>query len=159
MKLQGTSSASVDRQPDHYHRRGWSKHWILLWERPVWSAVLALVVYSALAQHHAALWHISSAPYFNYLADAFLHGQLSLRITPPSTHDLSHFNGQLYLYWPPFPAILMMPFVTVFGIQFSDVIFTLGIGALNVGLIALLLRLARDRQIIRLSAIQRGWLV
>ncbi len=98
-----------------------------------------------------SLVHVSGNAYFNYLADAFLHGQLHLRITPESTHDLVRFNDHLYLYWPPFPAVLLIPFVAVFGLDFSDIFFTLVIGAINVSLTFMLLVKLRSRRIIEMS--------
>ena len=71
--------------------------------------------------------------YFNYLADAFLHGRLNVI---PGRHfeDLVLFNGKYYLYWPPVPAIVMMPFVALFGPVLPDAIFSSCTGALNVWL-------------------------
>jgi hypothetical protein len=137
----------------------WFQRGILLWERPTWSAILALAVYAGFALRHSPRLGTSPHDYYNYLADAFLHNQLHLRIIPPSTHDLSFFDGRYYLYWPPLPALLLLPFVARFGVQFSDISFTLGLGALNVALVALLLRHACLRRVIRLRSLQRGLLV
>jgi hypothetical protein len=108
---------------------------------------------------HGSLWANSETSYYNYLADAFLHGQLQLRIIPVVVHDLSVYRGNYYLYWSPLPAILLMPFVGIFGVHFSDIIFTLVIGAINVALVAILLRYACIRWVIKLSRLQRGLLV
>jgi hypothetical protein len=43
--------------------------------------------------------------YFHLLADAFLHGRLNL-VEPPDTEDLTLFQGQWYLAYPPLPACL-----------------------------------------------------
>src|SRR5690242_7605763 len=109
----------------------WLRRAALLWEHPIGSLVLALVLYSALALQHGAPWRTSAFAYYNYLAAALLQGQLHLTILPRSTHDLSLFQGHYYLYWPPLPAVLLMPFVALFGVQFSDVAFTIGLAALN----------------------------
>lgn len=132
---------------------------VAIWEHPLWSALLALVIYTAFALVHPPILHASTYAYFNYLADAFNHGQLALRVLPSSTHDLSVVNGKEYLYWPPFPAVVLMPFVAIFGVQFSDVLLTLAIGAGNVALVALLLRRATERGVISLDQVQRGLLV
>ena len=97
--------------------------------------------------------------YFNYLADAFLHGQLNLRLIPSYQLDLSLFNGKYFLYWSPLPAILMMPFIALFGVGFSDIIFHSGVAAINIGLISVLLRQACLYHILDLSKLQRGLLV
>ena len=130
-----------------------------IFDRPLWAAAIALVVYTIFPLWHGSLWTASEFAYFNYLADALLHGQLALRLMPPTTHDLSHFQGQYYPYWPPMPAILLMPFIALFGVQFSDTLFTLAIGALNVALVAILLRQACVRRVIKLSRARRGLLV
>lgn len=134
-------------------------HLALLFEQPLWAALAALAVYASFAIMRGDWWVASPAGYYNYLADAFLHGQLHLRIIPASTHDLSLFQGRYYLYWPPMPAIFLMPFIAIFGVQFSDTLFTLAIGALNVALVAMLLRQACIRRVIKLSKARRGLLV
>ena len=57
--------------------------------------------------------------YFRYLADAFNHGHLNLENTP-SKEDLVEFNHQFYAYWPPVPALVYMPLVSVFGMHLPD---------------------------------------
>src|SRR5262249_50490329 len=120
---------------------------------------VALVVYAAFAFWHGDPHGRSPFPYYGYLADAFLHGQTSLRLPPPDTHDLSVFQGKLYLYWFPFPALLFLPFVALFGVGFSDVAFTVVLGAVNVALVAVLLRAAVAGRWIRLDRVRRGALV
>jgi hypothetical protein len=131
----------------------------LIFEHPLWAGLVALVVYAFFAVQNGSVWAESQFPYYNYLADAFLHGQLSLRLTPPTAHDLSIFHGRLYLYMSPMPAIFLMPFVAIFGVHFNDILFTLAIGALNVALVALLLRQACVQRVIKLSKGRRGLLV
>jgi 4-amino-4-deoxy-L-arabinose transferase-like glycosyltransferase len=48
------------------------------------------------------------------MADALLHGNLYL---PDASNagDLASFHGKVYLPYPPLPAVLLMPFVLVFG--------------------------------------------
>jgi len=132
---------------------------ILLWENPAWCLVLAFTIYVAIAIIHGLLWLPSSNAYYNYLADAFIHGQLNLRIVPLDTHDLVLYNHNYYLYWPPMPAVLLIPFVALFGIGFSDVIFTLFVAAINVSLVSLLLRQITFQKLIKLSRLQRALLV
>jgi hypothetical protein len=79
-------------------------------------------------------------------------------LVPNSTHDLVFFQNQIYLYWPPFPALVLMPFVLVFGVGVSDVLITTLIGALNVAGVSLLLKAAAQRGIIHLSETQQAWL-
>jgi len=87
------------------------------------------------------LAHQSLAPHFVYQADAFLHGQLSLTVPrPPNLNDWVLKDGRWYVSFPPFPAVLMMPFVAVAGLSFNDVAFTLLFSAANVALLYRLLR-------------------
>jgi hypothetical protein len=130
-----------------------------LWESPFGSALVAGIVYIELSAATGALFSPSKNPYYNYLADAFLHGQTWLRLIPPSTHDLIFFGGKYFLYWAPFPALVSIPFIALFGVNFNDVIFTAIIAALNVGLIAQLLRAACQRGLLHISKVQRGILV
>jgi len=51
-----------------------------------------------------------------HLAQSFLNGNLSL---PPTSDngDLSFFDGKLYVPYPPLPAIILVPFVALFGAE------------------------------------------
>ena len=136
---------------------------LLAVEQPWVAGGLALVVYLAVASAHVrgpglGQW-VSPFPYFNYLSDAFLHAQGHLRLMPPSTHDLIQLDGRLYLYWSPFPAVALMPFVALFGVGFSDVLFTAVLGAFDVVLVALLLRAAVVARVVRLDRARRAILV
>ncbi len=137
----------------------WLTWLVELWQVPFISAIIAIQVYRLLAERKGPSLRLTSYPYFNYLADAFLHGQLHLRVVPNITRDLSIFDDRYYLYWPPLPAVVLMPFVAVFGISFSDVIATILLGGLNVALVAVLLQQANKRGVVELSALQRGLLV
>jgi hypothetical protein len=129
---------------------------ISLFESPISAGILSFVIYAIIAAQRGSITGSSSSPYFNYLADAFLHGQLSLRLIPTNQHDLAFFNGQYFMYWPPFPAIFLMPFIALFGIGFSDVFITLLIGALNVTLVSYTFRLVDKQNLIPIGANGRG---
>lgn len=101
----------------------------------------------------------SGLHYFNYLADAFLHGQFHFRLTPPTTHDLILFDNKIYAYWPPFPAILLMPFVAIFGVNFSDILFTIFLGSLNVSLFSILITELNKKNVISLERIKQAFFV
>ncbi len=131
---------------------------LLAWEKPLLAGLLALGCYALVANLHGGIFAVSASAYFNLLADAFLHGQLALRVVPSATADLVFYNNQYYLYWPPFPAVVLMPFVAVFGSGFSDIAFTIVVGALNVALTAGLLRAVNER-LFALSQMQRAALV
>jgi hypothetical protein len=133
--------------------------YVLLLEKPVIGFLFGFIVYFVLSSLGGSPFRLREFAYFNYLADAFLHGQLHLRILPPTVHDLSFFKGNYYLYWPPMPAVVMMPFVAIFGIGFSDVFFNVVVAAINVAVMAALLRAADYEKLINLDAQYRALLV
>jgi len=103
--------------------------------------LLALIGYAISAQGWAR--PVSIAPHYVYLAQALLNGHVDLIQLPPSTYDLLSFNGQWFVAGSPLPAILMLPLVALFGVSFSDVAFSVGLGAINVALVYDLLGLFR----------------
>lgn len=127
------------------------------WERPALSMLGAFLVYGIFSLFEGEL--LSEHYYFNYLADALMHGQLHLRILPDEILDFIYYQDKFYLQWPPLIAILLMPFVAIFGINFGDVIYTLVIASVNVGLVTILLREADLKGVISLSAPKRSILV
>ena len=88
----------------------------------------------------------SQAPHFVWQADAFLHGQLHLTARPPNLNDWVFERGRWYVSFPPFPAVLMMPFVALAGLSFNDVAFTLPFAAANVALLYRLLRRIQEEE-------------
>ncbi|NOZ33491.1 MAG: hypothetical protein GXP01_10640 [Alphaproteobacteria bacterium] len=55
------------------------------------------------------------------LADAFLNGRLW--VEQCFDPDCARFQDRIYVIFPPVPAVLSMPFVAIFGIDFSGFIF------------------------------------
>ena len=56
--------------------------------------------------------------HFAHLADAWLHGRHDLRGGPPGyamNNDFAVYDGKTYISFPPFPALLMVPFVWLAG--------------------------------------------
>ena len=104
---------------------------------------LLLFVFSLFAyalSSGSLLAHQSQAPHFVWQADAFLHGQLHLAARPPNLNDWVFERGRWFVSFPPFPAVLMLPFVAFAGLDLNDVTFTLPFAAANVSLLYLLLR-------------------
>lgn len=96
--------------------------------------------------------------YFNHLANAFLQGRLYLA-APLSTHDLTLFQGEWYVPFPPLPALLMLPWVAIMGLETLNTVFFVALfGALNVALIFLVLTGLARRQWTQLSTIDNLWL-
>ncbi len=60
----------------------------------------------------------TDANHFALLADAWLHGRLDLGGPPPTyagNNDFAFFEGKHFISFPPFPAVLLLPFVALTG--------------------------------------------
>jgi len=92
--------------------------------------LVALVVY----------WRSNPAPvggyeHFVYQADAFLHGRLDMVGVPDYYQDLALWQGKIYLPMPPGPALVLLPFVALFGIVDAlEAQLAILLGALDVAL-------------------------
>jgi hypothetical protein len=96
--------------------------------------------------------------YFDRLADAFLHGRLYLD-NPASTHDLTLFKGHWYVPFPPLPALLLLPWVALFGLaQSNTAVFSIGIAAANCALVYLCLQVLAERGWTELRRRDNLWL-
>ncbi len=127
--------------------------------QPLTAGLLALVLYLIRASLSRQGFAQTEYAYFNYLADAFLHGQSHLRQLPPVRLDLVEYNNQYYLYWPPFPAIVLMPLISRFGVGLTDITYTAILGALTVALTAKLLAVLDETGVAPLSVERRALLV
>lgn len=102
--------------------------------------------------------HTSDAAYFNLLADAFLHGRLHV-LNPPTTIDLTFFNGRWYVPFPPLPALLMLPWVAAAGVgAVNTVVFNAAFAAANVALVFLILSALSQRKFTTLNTADTLWL-
>lgn len=132
---------------------------LAIWGSPSRAALLSAIVYaSVVVVFNPTGLGQGLNPFFVYLADALLHGQLALVHVPPVSIDLIHYQDRYYLYWPPFPALLFVPLVAAFGLGVSDMLVALGVAALDVGLVSLLLRDLHERGIVDLPVSRRAWL-
>ncbi len=104
---------------------------------------------------------LNGSQHFIYLADGWLHGHLYLHNIPPDTQDYTLHNGHWYVAFPPLPAVLLLPIVAIFHLSHQAVIsliFSLGIGILNIWLmLGVLKRLAR-RHLPGLTFAAAAWL-
>jgi len=76
------------------------------------------------------------------LADGFLHGRLYIDQPMPWLELVPRAEGGWFSPFPPMPAIVLVPFVALFGPGFDQGIATAMFGGANVALIWLLLRRA-----------------
>jgi hypothetical protein len=82
--------------------------------------------------------------YFPSLADAFLSGRLYLE-NPAFTKDLSPFNGNYYVSFPPLAALLMMPVVSWWGdVAVNTAFWNTVVGAFSVTFIYLAIEQVRE---------------
>ena len=91
------------------------------------------------------LWTVSepvSLDSFKPLADAFLHGRLYIDEPMPWLELVPRPEGGFYTPFPPMPAVVLVPFVAIFGSGFDQGIATALFGGANVALLWLLLRRA-----------------
>ncbi len=123
------------------------------------AAILAGLFYFTPTLLSRTLLTPSKYPYYNYLADAFIHSQIWFRQVPPTTHDLVYYQGNYSLYQAPLPGILVAPLVAVFGIEVSDILYTGVFAVINVALFAYFLRVITEIQFVSLSKFQRSTLV
>jgi hypothetical protein len=72
--------------------------------------------------------------------------------------EISSRSAIRYVSFPPFPAVLMLPFVAVWKLAFNDVLFTALWAAINPVLLFLLLRSVRRRGLSRRSVTDDLWL-
>jgi uncharacterized membrane protein len=131
---------------------------LFTWQKPWGAFLLSFLVYACAASLQNSLFGMSNTAYYNYLADAFLHGQVNLRLIPDNVYDLVHFGGKYYLYWAPMPAIVLSPFVAIWGVKFSDIFFNVILAAANVGLMTYLIDQLRKKEIVSISDFQHSLL-
>jgi hypothetical protein len=123
------------------------------------ATLVALVVYLLRASISPDGFRYTNYAYFNYLADAFLNGQLNFRLPTVGTLDLVFFADKIYIYSPPFPAIVVMPLVALLGVTVSDVLYNVILAAFSIGALAKLLAILDERDIAPLSAERRAILL
>ena len=73
----------------------------------------------------------SSTPQYVYLAYTFLQGKLHLVQVPPNLHDLILYNGYWYVPGAIAPALVLLPFVAIWGLKVGDIWFGMLVGAFN----------------------------
>lgn len=79
-----------------------------------------ILLYFLLVPVIAINFLVTGEQQFVFLAKAFLNHSLSLTTLPPTIADLSLYNEKYF--WPlgPFPAILLIPFVYIFDLNFTQ---------------------------------------
>ena len=76
--------------------------------------------------------HPTCFDYYVRLSDAFLHGRLYLLEQPSWLNELIPCDGGFYVVYPPFPAVVMIPVVAVFGAGLNQTLVSVFVGSLGV---------------------------
>ena len=111
---------------------------------------VCVVVFAAVAGRHRLTEH-TAYNHYAHLADAWLHGRQDLRNGPPPYamgNDFAEYQGKTYISFPPFPAVLMLPFVAASGSpeEFRDGQFMIWLAGVGPGILFLVLeKLRRSR--------------
>lgn len=100
------------------------------------SAATLIVLLGLEHRLHIHIFGVSDTPHFIWQAQAFLHGHYYL--SPSANGDIVLLHGKKYIIYPPFPALLLLPEVAIFGGATSDIFFTTVCSALILGVLFLL---------------------
>lgn len=96
--------------------------------------VLLFLVTFCLYIFFAGRWRfefpVHPANYFSHFAYSLINGRIDL-ISSNWDHDLTIWQGKKYMYWGPSPVILILPFIKIFGVNFSDAFYTAVIASLT----------------------------
>ncbi len=97
-------------------------------------ALISLVIYA-----------LSKGPppgqdHYVWLANAFLHGKLGVSGGGINLQEIVPLNGNYYVVYPPMPAVLLVPFVAVFGTSLDEALFSIILACICVSLTWLMLR-------------------
>jgi len=148
----------------------WFSFWALLNQNEKWasrvyhpfvviSIFLCVFIVSLQFDQWFNIWGPRPDDQFILLADSFLHGKLYYMNVPTYTHDMNLFNGQWFQSKPPFPIILIMPLVAIWGVKaFNINTFSLVLSALSAVTVYLILYRLSQLGWIKLSHSGAIWL-
>jgi hypothetical protein len=98
---------------------------------PVWTAAaVGALAFAAIVAGSGFM----STPYNNYvlLADAFVHGHAWID-RPQAGIDALPFGGRYYIIEAPLPAVLLMPFVAIWGTAVNQTLLAAILGGIAIG--------------------------
>jgi len=106
--------------------------------RPEWVRVAVISIVASAVLLLTTSREPTDFDYYVRLADAFLDGRLHLLEAPSWLNELVPGGGGWYVVYPPVPAVLLLPFVAVFGLEFPQNVASCLFGGITVGLAWLL---------------------
>lgn len=121
--------------------------------RSFWRLLSLLLVVLIILLPLLTGWGQSVNTHFLALADAFLRGRLDVSGVSPVAVDISTFGGSQYVHQGVFPAVLLLPFVAIFGYSFHQLQMTLLLTLANGWLLWSLL------ESLAVAASTRRWLI
>jgi hypothetical protein len=84
--------------------------------------------------------------HYVHLANSFLHGQLGVvGNRPPGTNDWALYAGKWFVSFPPFPALVILPAVAIWGLATRDAVFWALVAAAAPALLFVYLRMLSER--------------
>ncbi len=90
---------------------------------------ITFLIYFVSSRGEGANWN-----YFVLQANSFFHGHLDILNPPTWLNELVFWKGSYYSVFPAMPAILLTPFVAIFGINFYQPLLSWFLGAVSVSL-------------------------
>jgi hypothetical protein len=148
----------------------WFTSWTLLNRNEIWagrlfrpflliSIFLCVFTVSLQFDQWFNIWGPRPDDQYILLADSFLHGKLYYVNVPYYRHDMNYFNGVWYQSKPPFPILLITPFVAIWGVNgFNINTFSLVLSALSAVMVYLILERLKQLGWIKLSQAGAIWL-
>jgi hypothetical protein len=107
---------------------------------PDLSGFVLLWAGSALVYHFTSDTGRQPQDYFSRLAEAFLNGRYWITDAPPWLAELIPLDAARWIVpYPPMPAILALPFVAIFGVEFPPQTYSAFYAGLAVGVVYLAL--------------------
>lgn len=116
------------RATPHARRTPWTRLDALL------LFLLALAVYRFASNGRFMVFN-----YHLHLAIAFLEGRLHVPNPPPWLTEFAYFEGRAYVYFDPFPSVLLLPLAAIWRERVDIALVSIALGAVNVGLTRLAL--------------------
>ncbi|MGQ9617340.1 MAG: hypothetical protein ACUVUG_00050 [Candidatus Aminicenantia bacterium] len=98
------------------------------------------------------------AEHFVHLAHSFIHFRFDI-LPEGYIDDPVIFNGKIYVAFPPFPALLMIPFALIFQTDFHDFIFQIIFGSINIALFFKLIEKYLEKLSVSASSSYKIWIV
>jgi hypothetical protein len=109
----------------------------------VLAGLLAVVVLGVFSGFRATVFDN-----FVWLADAWLQGKPYLPHFPGDWIDAVPYHGRAYVIEAPFPAVLMLPFVAIWGLHANQTIVSIALAGVGTG---------AAWRVARLIGVSRGW--